>query len=251
LKDHYAAAQSDKDRAAICSHVEGVANGFQAMTQASISLAGAIKSGDPFAISASSLDLATSLVGTVSLFGGPIGAAVGAVLGAILSIVSMILKMFQKEEESLLSRIEQMARKLQAETQIEGLLAASGHLMAFTTTAINAYAKLKSAPANVEAAAEEEAEDEGTTSASKKKKDKSWKYNDILLTLNQNTKNEMLKARGWLINPLNQELEQWGEALALLCQAYASFKVGVAYWLPVIGRRELHKLISWKDTYDP
>jgi hypothetical protein len=72
LKDHYAAAQSDKDRAAICSHVEGVANGFQAMTQASISLAGAIKSGDPFAISASSLDLATSLVGTVSLFGGPI-----------------------------------------------------------------------------------------------------------------------------------------------------------------------------------
>ena len=97
LDKKYKAAQNDKEREAICSGVAELANGFQAMTQASISLVGAVKSGDPFAISAASLDLAASLVGTVSLAGGPIGAAVGAVLGAILSIVSMILKMFQTE----------------------------------------------------------------------------------------------------------------------------------------------------------
>ena len=89
LDKKYKAAQNDKEREAICSGVAELANGFQAMTQASISLVGAVKSGDPFAISAASLDLAASLVGTVSLAGGPIGAAVGAVLGAILSIVSM------------------------------------------------------------------------------------------------------------------------------------------------------------------
>ncbi len=142
----------------------------------------------------------------------------------------MILKMFQKEAESLISQIETVSRKLQAETQIEGLGAASGHLTAFTATAINAYAKKE---------------------AETKEKNKPWKYSDVLLALNSNTQNEMLKTRGWLANPLNQELERWGEALSLLCRAYASFKIGIAYWLPVIGPGELHKLMSWKDTYDP
>ena len=69
------------------------------MAGATVALITAVKSGDPFAISASSLDLAASLVSTISLAGGPIGAAVGAVVGAILSIVSMILKIFQEESE--------------------------------------------------------------------------------------------------------------------------------------------------------
>jgi hypothetical protein len=233
------------NQTAFYEKVEGLANGFQAMTQASIGLAGAIKSGDPFAISASSLDLATSLISTISLAGGPVGAAAGAVLGAILSIISMILKMFQAESESLISQIEQVSRKLQAETKIDGLGAASDHLTAFTKTGIKAYAeKIKNEGDETEVEAEEA--DEGNTGGKKKK----YTYADILLSLNQNAQHEIMLAKQWLVNPLNQELERWGEALGLLCRAYASFKVGVAYWLPVIKQSEVHKLTNWKDGYD-
>ena len=233
------------NQAAFYEKVEGLASGFQAMTQASIGLAGAIKSGDPFAISASSLDLATSLISTISLAGGPVGAAAGAVLGAILSIISMILKMFQEESESLISQIEQVSRKLQAETKIDGLGAASDHLTAFTKTGIKAYAeKIKNEGDETEVEAEEAYD--GNTGGKKKK----YTYADILVTLNPNAQHEIMLAKQWLANPLNQELERWGEALGLLCQAYASFKVGVAYWLPVIKQSEVHKLINWKDGYD-
>ena len=233
------------NQAAFYEKVEGLASGFQAMTQASIGLAGAIKSGDPFAISASSLDLATSLISTISLAGGPVGAAAGAVLGAILSIISMILKMFQAKSESLISQIEQVSRKLQAETKIDGLGAASDHLTAFTKTGIKAYAeKIKNEGDETEVEAEET--DEGNTGGKKKK----YTYADILLSLNPNAQHEIMLAKQWLANPLNQELERWGEALGLLCRAYASFKVGVAYWLPVIKQSEVHKLTNWKDGYD-
>ena len=221
LDKKYKAAQNDEERKAICSGVAELANGFQAMAQASISLAGAVKSGDPFAISAASLDLAASLIGTVSLAGGPIGAAVGAVLGAILSIVSMILKMFQTEAESLLSQIEKMERSLRGESQIEGLQAASTHIKAFTGAAIKAYSKKTQ-----------------------------HEFSGIMLILNQNTVDEMGKTRAWLENAKNQELKQWGEALAVLCQTYASFKIGLAYWLPVVDSKVLAQLMDVKDSYD-
>ena len=71
-----------------------------------------------------------------------------------------------------------------------------------------------------------------------------------MLILNQNTVDEMGKTRAWLENAKNQELKQWGEALAVLCQTYASFKIGLAYWLPVVNPEVLAQLITVKDSYD-
>jgi hypothetical protein len=99
-------AIQDGKQAAFYASLEGAANGLKGLAAASIDLYHAVQSGDPFTISASTLDLAAMVIGTVSLAGGPIGAVVGAVVGAILSIVSMILKMFQKEAESLIQRIQ-------------------------------------------------------------------------------------------------------------------------------------------------
>ena len=33
----------------------------------------------------------------------------------------------------------------------------------------------------------------------------------------------------------NKELPRWGEVLALFCQSYISFKLGVASWLPLVA----------------
>ena len=114
LKEEKERATTEKQKVEFYNKVEGMAKGFQGMTEAALALKNAVEGGDPFAISASTLDLAASLVATVSMAGGPIGAAVGAAFGAILSIVSMILKIFQKESKSLVSQIEQMMRKINA-----------------------------------------------------------------------------------------------------------------------------------------
>jgi hypothetical protein len=128
LRGDYERAETDKEKDAVYDTVAGLAGGCTAMASASIDLVRAVQSGDPFAISASTLDLTASLVSTISLAGGPIGAAVGAVLGAILSIVSMILKMFQTESESLLSQIELLLRKINTEHKLEDLRTARMHI---------------------------------------------------------------------------------------------------------------------------
>jgi hypothetical protein len=106
LQTKYDSAKTKKEKAEIYGQVKAVAKGLEGVTAASISLSKAVKSGDPFAISAQSLALAGSVVAILSAAGGPPGAAIGAIVGAVLAIVSMILGLFQKESESLINQLK-------------------------------------------------------------------------------------------------------------------------------------------------
>ena len=55
----------------------------------------------------------------------------------------------------------------------------------------------------------------------------------------------------------NKELPLWGEVLALFCQSYISFKLGVASWLPLVAPNPLRPtddpiqlMIDWRDKFD-
>ena len=234
------------------------AGGCTAMASATIDLVRAVQSGDPFAISASTLDLTASLVSTISLAGGPIGAAVGAVLGAILSIVSMILKMFQEESKSLLSQIEQLLRKLNAESQLQALRTARIHINAFTNLAMTINER------NAEAA------DLALLITERNKKalaanpgamlelvpiQETRHYSYIRGEFPTNTFTLLFNAAEWLFD--NEELPRWGEVLSLVCQLYANFKLSVVSWLPIVvpnpqtpGDNPKRQLMDFRDFYD-
>jgi len=131
----------EKKRDEIAEAVEKAAGQAEKTARSGIDLYKAIKSGDPFAISASSLDMATgvvSMLSTLSSFsalGGPVGAAIGAVVNMILSIASMFLKLFQEEADSLLSQIKELLDKMQAENRMVELQAAHDQIKAFTNLA--------------------------------------------------------------------------------------------------------------------
>ncbi len=245
LKEEKERATTEKQKVEFYNKVEGMAKGFQGMTEAALALKNAVEGGDPFAISASSLDLAASLVATVSMAGGPIGAAVGAALGAILSLVSTILKIFQKETESLVSQIEQMMRNLKLEDQIKDLRTAQDDISAFTDLAIKINQR------NVEGAENALAENRTYTPETRT-------YSFIHGELNNNTITFLLGAKNWMdwLNG-NKELPLWGEVLALFCQSYISFKLGVASWLPLVAPDPLRPtddpiqlMIDWRDKFD-
>ena len=60
FRDQYEAAKTEKEKAAICDHVADVANHLAAAGAATGALVQAVQSGDPFAISAATLTLATA-----------------------------------------------------------------------------------------------------------------------------------------------------------------------------------------------
>ncbi len=205
LKAAEAQGLSDAERAKFLGRVQAVADGLPKITQGAIGLANAVKSGDPYAIAASSLELAGSLAVTAGSVAGPEGAAAGALLAAVLSIVSMILKLFTKEPPSLLSQIESLMRGLEAEEKLQRLGAARGAIKAFNARARN----LK----------------EGE------------KITFRALTRHFNliegpTIVAIREAREWLKEPANQELPLWGNALAMKCQITIDLKLSIIQWLP-------------------
>jgi hypothetical protein len=165
----------------------------KALPAAAESLRDAIRgfqSGDPFAGSASVMDLCSTLstlVGAVSSVGGP----PGALVGALFSLVSMVLKMFVKPQTDLSRQIEDMARGLAAEGKLENLAAAQGALRNFMTTI--------STP--------------GTKWTLEEK-------NHLLNVTDGAAINSMRTAAQWLRTSENQKLKLWPEVLAAQCHTY-------------------------------
>ena len=239
FREQYEAAQTEKEKAAIYNHVADVAKGLEAAGAATGALVKAVQSGDPFAISASTLTLAASLISTISLAGGPVGAAVGAVIGAILSIISMILGLFQKESASLISEIEKLMRDLKAETQITQLRSANDHISAFSDLASkkiqrNADDAVKALIAGLPYTPPEP----------------NKKYADIKNELNEHTIDEIIRSMHWLLTSGNQDLSLWTEVISLACQVYASYKLSIVSWLPLVERGGIEDLMDWRDSYD-
>ena len=242
LKEQYAAAKNDKERADIYNGVADFANSLKAAGAATGALITAVKSGDPFAISASSLELAASLVSTISLAGGPIGAAVGAVVGAVLSIVSMILGLFQEEFESLISQIEKLMRNLKAEDQIKDLRTARDHIRTFSNLAVTINTR------NVEAAVKAIITSQPYTPLERRK------FSVIQGQLNQNTMSYILGPKNWLLDD-NKELSLWTEVLSLVCQLYGNYKLAIVSWLPLVAPDDprddaMQMLMDWRDEND-
>lgn len=207
LRAAEAQGMSAAERAKFLGRVQAVADGIPKITQGAIGLANAVKSGDPYAIAASSLELAGSLAVTVGSVAGPEGAAAGALLAAVLSMVSMILKLFTKEPPSLLSQIENLMRGLEAEKKLQGLAAARSAIKVFNTQARN----LK----------------EG------QKISFSVLVRDFNFNLIEgNTIVDIRKAREWLKEPANQDLPLWANALAMKCQITIDLKLSIIQWLP-------------------
>jgi hypothetical protein len=208
LRDGEKLAGTKKEKEEFLDRVEALAKGVPGMTRASIDLANAVKSGDAYAISASTLDLAASLVSTAGAVTGPIGAAAAAVLGAVLSAVSMILKLFVKvESPSLLAQIEEMIRNIESETRLQDLGTAREAIKSFTAQARNV------------------------------KEDTKYSFQELQTMFNPtegNTLKSILSAQQWLLEQNNQELALWGEVLAVHCQIYISYKLSLAHWLPHI-----------------
>jgi hypothetical protein len=239
FREQYEAAQTEKEKAAICDHVADVAKGLEAAGAATSALVQAVQSGDPFAISAATLTLAASLISTISLAGGPVGAAVGAVIGAILSIISMILGLFQKESESLISQIEKLMRDLSAETQIAQLRTANNHISAFSGLAEKKIQR--NADDAVQAL---------LNSLPYTPPESTRTYSQIKADLNPNTIDEIMTSTNWLLTNGNQDLSLWTEVVSLACQVYASYKLSIVSWLPLVERRGIEDLMDWRDSYD-
>jgi hypothetical protein len=239
FREQYEAAKTEKEKAAICGHVADVAKGLEAAGAATGALVQAVQSGDPFAISAATLTLAASLISTISLAGGPVGAAVGAVIGAILSIISMILGLFQKESASLISEIEKLMRDLKAEAQIEKLRTANNHISAFSGLASTKIQR------NADKAVKDLLTGQIYTPTEPNKT-----YTFIKSELNENTIDEIIDSMNFLLTKGNQDISLWTEVVSLACQIYASYKLSIVSWLPLVELVGVDDLMDWRDSYD-
>jgi hypothetical protein len=239
----YNAAKDDKERKELYGQVSAAVKGLEGVTAASISLREAVKSGDPIAISMQTLALAGSVVAIASLAGGPIGAAIGAIVGAVLSIVSMILALFQKESESLLSQIEKMLRKINAEKELQSLRTAKNHISAFSNSATTLNER------NAKAADLAVLQNQSYTPLEIRK------YSAIKKELSPDTMTLILSPANWLDD--NTDVELWTEVLSLVCQLYYNYRLSIVSWLPLVApdkpndsEHARQMLLDWSHQYD-
>jgi hypothetical protein len=243
LQDKYDAAKTKKEKDEIYGQVSAVAKGLEAAAGAAIGLSKAVKSGDPFAISAQSLAVAAALVAMVGVATGPIGAAVGAIVGALLSIVSMILGLFQKESESLITQIEKVVRTINAEKELEFLRTAKNHLSAFSDLATKVNER------NAKAAGIAVSQKQDYTPEKRK-------YSFIKKELSPDIMTLILSPANWLDH--NKDVELWAEVLSLVCQLYYTYRLSIESWLPLVapadssdnGERARQMLLDWRDEYN-
>jgi hypothetical protein len=242
LQDKYNTAKDDKKRKELYGQVKAIAQGLEGVAAASISLKEAVKSGDPIAISMQTLALAGSVVAIASLAGGPIGAAIGAIVGTVLSIVSMILALFQKESESLLSQIEKLLRKINAEKELQSLRTARDQIKGFSDLATTLNER------NAKEADLAVLQNKSYTPLPKRR------YSNIKNELIPNTMTLILSSANWLDD--NTDVELWSEVLSLVCQLYYSYRLGIVAWLPHVapekGNSEQARqmLLDWSRQYD-
>jgi hypothetical protein len=203
--------------------VGALATGITGLTNGIVGVINASKGGNPFAISAASLDLASAIVGTAGALAGPYGAAAGALLGAVLGMVSTILKQFLPAEPPLLQRIEALLRQIGAENTGHDLHSAVGAIWAFEKAADQA-------------------------------KDGSMTYDEIIALLNPvegNTMRDLRRSDGWLLEPNNLRTAPWTDLLAVRLDAYKRLKLAYARWLPKLQPGETQKLLRIVDVNDP
>lgn len=222
LRSEATGAVTEGERAALLSKVQGLATGLPLLTGGIIDVIRANQSGDPFAISGSVLDLTGSLVSTVGAVAGPPGAAVGAVLQGLLSLVSLILQQFMESPPPLVTQIANVLRNIQAETTRQDLDTAAGAISSFVKAAQNSTER-------------------DLTVAAIQGKMNHYEGNTI---------KSIRLAFSWLSEQANQELSGWGEVLALACQLYFGYKLGMAHWLPHMEASEAVKQVRTFDDND-